>query len=248
MHAFLFAAGFVLLSAQAPIDPDVAVLRARDQALLDAISTGERKIWDEALAAEAIFVDESGTIIDRAAFLKQLEPMPAGVSGTIQIASYSATISGDLAIVVHTDEEKENYHGQILLARYLTTETWRRQAGQWKLHLVHVFAMLQDPPAISLPADEMRQYAGRYRAGETLTYLIQWDGKQLTGGRQGGSRKPIQVEARDVLFVPGQPRVRKVFQRDGKGEITGFVDRREGRDVVWKAEAPPAGQSGQVRP
>jgi hypothetical protein len=36
-----------------------------------------------------------------------------------------------------------------------------------------------------------------------------------------------------VLFAPGQPRSRKVFQRDAGGRITGFADRREARDVVW---------------
>ena len=26
----------------------------------------------------------------------------------------------------------------------------------------------------------------------------------------------------------------KVFTRDGRGRVTGFLSRREGRDVVWK--------------
>jgi len=39
---------------------------------------------------------------------------------------------------------------------------------------------------------------------------------------------------RDVLFVPEQPRIRKIFQRDAKGKITGFVDRSESWDLVWK--------------
>jgi hypothetical protein len=42
------------------------------------------------------------------------------------------------------------------------------------------------------------------------------------------------VEAPDVLFVPGQPRERRIFQRDGVGQITGFIERREGEDIPWK--------------
>ena len=236
MIELLLAASLMLLNTPSPADPNVALLRAKDQALLDAIASGDRKLWDEALAPDAVYVDENGTIMDRAEFLKQLEPLPAGASGTIQITSYSANISGDLATVIHTDDEEEDYHGQMLHARYLTTETWRREAGQWKLHLAHIYAVLKDPPAIALPGEEMRQYAGRYVAGKDLVYVIQWDGKQLTGARQGGSTKPLQVEVRDVLFVPGQPRIRKIFQRDDKGKITGFVDRRESWDLVWKAE------------
>ena len=235
MIELLLAASLLWLNSPPAVDPNVALLRARDQALLDAIAPGDRKVWDQALATDAVYVDENGTVMERAEFLKQLDPLPAGASGTLQIASYSAHIVGDLATVVHTDDEEENYHGQVLYARYLTTETWRREEGEWKLHLVHTYAVLKDPPAISLPREEMQQYAGRYVGGADLVYVIQWDGKQLTGGRQGDAMKPLQVEVRDVLFVPGQPRIRKIFRRDEIGKITGFVDRRESWDLVWKA-------------
>jgi len=185
----LFAA---LALHASPNTPDqTEVLRAQDQALLDAIAPGDRKVWERALAADAVYVDENGIVINRSEFLKQLEPLPAGASGSIQITTYEAHISGDMATVVHTDDEQENYHGQMLHARYLTTETWRREAGEWKLHLVHTYAMLEDPPAISLPGETLQQYAGRYVAGD-LIYLIQWDGKQLVGGREAGHMKPFK--------------------------------------------------------
>jgi Domain of unknown function (DUF4440) len=220
-----------------PADPTIDLLRAKDQALLDAIAPGDRKLWDEALAPEAVYVDENGVVMDRAEYLKQLDPLPAGASGTLRIALYSAKVVDDLAMVVHTDDEEENYHGQVLHARYLMTETWRKQDGAWKLALVHVYAILKDPPAIDLPAGLMTEYAGRYSGSDDLVYVIEWDGKQLTGGRPGRKPTQLSVEVRDVLFVPGQPRVRKIFQRDKEGKITGFVDRREGEDLVWHREA-----------
>jgi hypothetical protein len=230
---------FLLLPVRAAAaDPTVDLLRAKDQGLLDAIAPGDRKVWDAALAADAVYVDENGAVIDRADFLKQLVPLSPGASGDIRIASYSAHISGDLASVIHTDDEHENYHGQTLTAHYLTTETWRRESGEWKLHMVHTHAILKDPSAITLPAKDLREYAGRYSGGTDLVYVIQWDGKQLVGGRLGRSMTPLQVEIRDVLFVAGQPRTRKIFQRDGDGKITGFVDRREGEDLVWWRENP----------
>jgi hypothetical protein len=61
----------------------------------------------------------------------------------------------------------------MVFARYLMTETWRREAGEWKLHLVHVSAMLKEPPAITLPAEALQQYAGRYLAGSDLVYVIE---------------------------------------------------------------------------
>lgn len=123
MIAVLLAAAFLWLHAAPATDPTVALLRVKDQLLLDAIAPGNRQVWEQALAPDAIYVDEDGMIMNRAEFLKQLEPLPAGAGGTLQIASYTANIDGDLATVVHTDDEVENYHGQILHSWYLTTET-----------------------------------------------------------------------------------------------------------------------------
>lgn len=234
----------LLLSSQAAAaNPTEDLLRAKDQALLDAIAPGNRKVWDQALAADAVYVDENGLIMDRAEFLKQLEPLPAGASGSLHIASYSAHVEGDLATVVHTDEEQENYHGQMLSARYLMTETWHLESGEWKLAMVHAYAILTNPPALSLPEKDLREYVGRYSGGSDLVYSIQWDGRQLVGNRPGRAATPLLVEVRDVLFVPGQPRTRKIFQRDAKGKITGFVDRREGEDLIWRREPDTANKS-----
>ncbi len=227
---------FALQTSPPSIDQTTTLLRAKDQALLDAIAPGDRKVWDAELSLDAVYVDENGVVMNRSQFLEQLTPLPAGASGVLHISSYTAHIVGDLATVIHIDDEQENYHGQTLLARYLMTETWRRDDGEWKLYLAHAYAVPKDPPAITLPAKEMEQYVGRYVGGPDLVYVIKWDGQQLVGGRKGGALKPLQVEVRDVLFVPGQPRIRKIFQRDGKGKITGFVDRRESWDLVWKRE------------
>ena len=235
----IFLCLFLVFALQTPDQPSsdtTALLRAKDQALLDAIAPGDRKVWETALASDAVYVDENGVILNRSDFLKQLEPLPAGASGNLKIMYYSAQVSGDLATVIHKDDEQEVYHGQQLSAQYLTTETWQREDGEWKLHLIHTYAVPKDPPAITLPAKELEQYVGTYSAAPDLTYVIKFDGQRLVGGRQGSSLKPLNVEVRDVLFVPGQTRIRKIFQRDAKGKITGFVDRRESWDLVWKRE------------
>jgi hypothetical protein len=176
----------LVLQAPAPTtDQTTAMLRAKDQALLDAIAPGDKKIWEQALASDAVYVDESGTILDRAAFLDQLTPLPAGASGKLQIANYQARVMGDLATVIHLDDEQETFHGQKLLAQYLTTETWRRDGDDWKLYLIHTYAVLKDPPAITLPEKELRQYVGEYSAAPDLTYEIRWDGQRLVGGKKG---------------------------------------------------------------
>ncbi len=217
-------------------DP-TAVLRAKDQALLDSIAGGGRKLWDATLAPGAIYVDENGRVLDRATLLKEMEPLGPGASGTIAITDYQATFIGDLALVVHTDEEHEAYHGQDLLAHYRMTETWRRDGAEWRLLMVHAYAMLRPPLAVTLPAALLDSYVGRYRAGPDLIYVIARDGDHLTGGREGKPSQPLSAEIADVLFDPTHLRDRKLFQRDAQGHIVGFVDRREGGDITWRRQS-----------
>ena len=212
----------------------VQEFRQRDQALLDAFAPGDVKVWNAALAAEAVYVDENGEVMNRADFLKQLQPLPPGASGTIAISAYSVSQSGDVATVVHTDDEQELYHGQHLTAQYLTTETWQRQNGEWKLLLVHAYAILREPKTTDLPAVDLDAYVGHYAAAPDLAYTIRREGDHLLGERPGRPATPLKAEVRDVFFATGQLRVRKIFQRDDAGRIVGFVDRREGSDLVWK--------------
>jgi hypothetical protein len=228
---------YLVLSLAMPLPSAMDVsqeLRVRDQALLDAFAPGDVKVWDAALAANAVYVDENGQVMSRAEFLAQLQPLPKGASGTIKISKYSAEVSGDVATVVHTDDETEDYHGQHLTAQYLTTETWQRQEGVWKLLQVHAYARLHEPKPITLPSAELDGYVGRYSAAPDLIYMVRREGDHLVGGREGRPPAPLLAEARDVFFVSGQLRVRKIFERDDQGKITGFVDRREGEDLLWK--------------
>src|SRR5580698_6145624 len=91
----LLLALFLSLLVQTPAtttDQTIAILRAKDQALLDATAPGDKKIWEDALAPDAVFADENGVIFDRATFLEQLTPLPAGVSGTLHMSTYQAHI------------------------------------------------------------------------------------------------------------------------------------------------------------
>ena len=212
-------------------------LRAKDQALLDAFAPVDRAVWERALWSEATYVDENGAIMDRAQFLATLVPLPKGVSGQITITDYQCRVSGDTALVIHRDDERENYHGISLRAQYLMTETWLRRGGEWRLALVHAYVVAIDPPALAVPAARLDQYVGAYRAAPDLTFTIRRQGGRLIGSSQSGKSNDLLLESPDVLFMAGQPRVKRIFQRDDAGRVTGFIDRREGEDIYFKREA-----------
>jgi hypothetical protein len=105
--------------------------------------------------------------------------------------------------------------------------------GTWTLLSSQVLALRTDPPAVPTTAEQRKAYCGRYTLGD-LTYVVRCEPDGLTGGSPGKPSKPLRVETPDVLFVPGEPRLRYLFQRDASGRVIGFLQRRESWDLAWK--------------
>jgi hypothetical protein len=223
-----------LLAGPALAD-DRDVITAQMQELADAIASGGVAVWDNYLDANVIYAEEDGSYKGKAEMLKEIVPLPKGLSGTIKIELLSYHDDGDVAVGLYRQDETEHYYGQTIYAKYLTNTTWKRRPDGWKMIAGQVLAERTDPPAITLSSRELRQYAGTYRleASEEI-YLIQVTQGQLVGTRERRKPSPWSPEARDVFFIAGDARIRKIFQRDGSGQVVGFVERRESWDIVWK--------------
>lgn len=222
-------------AVRAPADA-AAELKAKTQALLDAVSAGDARVWDRLLDPEVLYVSEAGELERKPQLLAEVVPLPAGISGRIEIGKFEARVHGDTAIVFHVDEEYENYFGHDIHAQYLNLATWRYAGGEWKLLATQVLASLIDPKAIVLPAAQLADYEGSFALTPDIHYTIKRDGDHLVGQRTGRPPQVLQAEARDVFFVAGQPRSRKIFLRDSAGKITQLADRREARDILWDKE------------
>jgi ketosteroid isomerase-like protein len=205
------------------------------QALMDATSAGDAKTWDRLLDPACLYVEEDDSVKSKADMVKEAVPLPKGISGTIKVEILQFHQDGDIAVAVHRDHETENYFGQTLHAEYLSTTTWRREPDGWKLIAAQVLAEPIDPPAIRESAAELAEYAGTYRLkGSDVTYKVMANGAELRGAREGRPASALNAEAKDVVFVTGQPRIRMIFRRDASGRVVGYASRREGRDVVWE--------------
>jgi len=234
------AALAALVAAPALADPAplavVAELRDITQQLLDAVAPGNAAIWDHYLAPDLVHVDENGAIQTKAELLRDLTPLPPGLTGSLRVDSFRATLHGDTATVAHEDQEQLDYYGQPLHSRFRNLDVWRRTAAGWRLIGQQTTAVLHDPPSVALSRDELCAYSGRYRLTDAIAATIACDADGLVATREG--RPPVHylAEARDVFFAPGLPRSRRIFRRDTAGRIIGFADRREGEDIVWRRE------------
>ena len=215
----------------------VLLLERQTQALFDAVAVGRREVWERYLDPEVRYTDESGAVQDRAALLGQLAPLPAGVSGHIVLEEFRAVVRGDVAVAGYVAHEFEDFHGQALEVRYRETDTWVRAGDRWLLLGAQVLAVLADPPARPMlrgPCD----VAGAYELAEGFRAVVRCREGGLEVERAGRPAATWSREAPDVFFEPGRPRTRRIFERDGKGRVTGFVDRREGHDVRWRRVGP----------
>ena len=213
---------------------DRALITAQMQELSDAIAVGNVAVWDKYVDATAIYAEEDDSYKGKADMLKEIKPLPKGLSGEIKIDLLSYHEDGDVAVALFRQNETEHYFGQTIFAKYLTNTTWKKRADGWKMIAGQVLAEKIDPPAIALSAGQLAQYVGRYRLRDSEpTISLMLENGKLTATRTG--RKPAiwNAEVPDVFFVTGDPRIRKIFQRDAAGKIIGFVERRESWDLVW---------------
>ena len=227
---------FLLVAPATAFADDSQVLHTKMQALMDAVALGDRATWIATLDKRFVQIDENGVRYDFGQSVAQVTPLPKGASGDIKVVEWKTAIFGDSAVSTHLDDEHENFHGQKLHALYRSTGTWLKESGDWKLVAMQTIALRRDPPAVALPGALMDSYVGTYRAGPDYTYTITQSGGRLYGATNDSKLVESLAEIADVLFTPGQPRTRKIFQRNAAGKITGFVSRREERDLVFTKE------------
>ena len=233
MRLFLLAAVILLYAAPTAAEDVSTLLKRQTQELFDAVSNGDAKVWDKYLDADAVITDEAGAVTGKKDTVAQVVPLSNGISGSIIVTDWHVYPHGDTVVATYVADEHENFHGQKLHALYRSTTTWLKEAAGWKVLAQQTLALRQDPPAVLLAEAALNDYVGRYRAGSDLVYEITRKGGDLSGGVVGGKPSALKMELRDVMFVPGQPRSRKIFTRDAAGHVTGFLSRREERDVVW---------------
>jgi ketosteroid isomerase-like protein len=211
-------------------------LRTMTQELLDAIAPGNAALWDRYVDDAIIHVDETGAVRGKAELLATLTPLPPGLNGSIGIDTFRVSLHGDVAVVAHEDQEHLDYYGQTLASRFRSLDTWRKTPQGWRLIAEQTTAVLKDPPSMTLPREALCAFAGRYRLTDQIETTIVCDDQGLVARREGRPDVRYLAETADMFFAAGQPRTRRYFRRDAGGAVMGFVDRREGEDILWRRE------------
>jgi Domain of unknown function (DUF4440) len=219
------------LSAHAE-SPEVELKRITNE-LLDAIAPGKVDVWKRYAHERLLYVSENNLVLTKAQLLEEMQPLPKGLVGNLDVGAFKAELHGNVAVTTYIAEERLDYHGQVIENEFRTTDTWLKTEAGWRLIASQVLAVLEDPPAIALSRDELCAYGGTYRLTPEILTKVTCTDDGLSSERTGRKAVTMKAEVRDVFFTPGQPRSRRIFLRDEKSAVTAFVDRREGLDIRW---------------
>jgi ketosteroid isomerase-like protein len=234
MKLIFAIAAFAAVLATPAFADDRALITQYEQHLADAVTNGKPDVWDKYLDPDVIYAEEDDTYKGKAAMVAEIRPLPKGLGGNIKIALLSYTEDGDTAVALFRQIETEYYYGQTIHATYLTNTVWKKRADGWKQIEGQVLAERTDPPAIALVAADLAKFAGTYRLKDSEpTYTLTVSDGKLVGTRTGHKPSEWKAETRDVFFIPGDNRIRKIFQYDASGNVTGFIERRESWDIIW---------------
>jgi Domain of unknown function (DUF4440) len=212
----------------------------RTQALYDAVASGDKAIWRQTLADDCIITDEDGHVYDKAAFLDTLTGLPKGFSGVIRIQRLTARIFGSAASVHYWLDEHEDALGQKLHTIYVETDTYRREAGAWKMIAAQVTVVPVDLEPLPANKSGWPKLAGSYRLGRApglLYHAYLRDGSLYWGGNAKTARLLIPLSPL-VFFVQGSIHV-MVFVRDSHGQVTAAIELHKYNEVAMQRVAHP---------
>ncbi len=232
----LFFAGLLITASLAPLsgartsDDVAALIKRQSQEFSDASASGDSAAFDRLLDDSVIFMNETGAIATKKEILAGAKPPQAGFKQKLVQTEYAMQLHGNVAVTSFTDNSTAEFNGQTSHGTYKSTEVWMKEKSGWRMISSQTLTVPSDPPAAILASTVLDGYVGTYKASDSFVFTIARDGEHLTGSVNGGAPYPIAAELTDVLFTPGQPSMRRIFERDASGRITGFIVRRDGRD------------------
>jgi hypothetical protein len=176
---------------------------------------------------------EEGEVLSKAAFLKALAPLPAGLAGSIAVKDLTVDTFEGVAIVRYLADESETVFGQRLATKYRTTDTFRRAGDAWKMVASHVSVVTSDPPGQAVSPEGWPGLVGDYRLlPDGWTFHVVLRGSQLYGGRDVNALKRM-IPLTPLAFVREGALGEWLFVMGPDKKGTRIVNLRKFEPLVW---------------
>jgi hypothetical protein len=243
-YAFLpmLSAGSAFASPPAPIDRDAVQreLMATTQWLMDALASGKSEVWRDALADDALIVDEFGRVQGKDEAVASVTGLPPGFSGEIRLLNPRLQLDGDTAVLLVDNDETETVFGQRLQVVYRMLATWVRRDGAWKLLGMQDVTVPTTPPPLQVADLPLGDYPGVYRYAPQRSFTVALAGDAMSYTTRPG-RPPVRLLplSRDVFMDDGDEKNLYLFRRDANGKVIAVIERRKFNDLAMARDPAP---------
>jgi hypothetical protein len=217
---------------KAPAITQAELLR-RTQELYDAVAPGDQGPWKRYYADDCVYFDEKGRSMDKAALIADLQPLPKGYGGHIQVARAQSRIFATVAILSYDCDESETVFGQALAARYHSTDTWMLRDGEWKIVASQTLRYYEDPAMGQADPARFAAFSGTYELAPGNRRIVSAEGGRLFLQREGRAKEELLPETAELFFRKGVEG-RILFRAASEGRVDALIDRRNNEDLVWK--------------
>ncbi len=230
---FLFAA---CATASASHGDDAAELLRTSQALLDAVTVGDREVFLRTLDIDGLFSDEEGHVRSGAALVAEVRGLPPGYSGSLRMVDPHTRIADDVGVVAYDVAETLDLSGQRLNPRFHTTDVYQRTDQGWRLVASQTTVLPSELARVAVDPAVFDDYAGTYRLSAEVSARVLREGDRLFMERAGRGREELIPIGNDRFVRAGAPRGERFFRRDGANRVTELVDRRDNNDLIWNRD------------
>jgi hypothetical protein len=229
----LFTITTATSSVAAPAPADIKSFEATEQTLMNAIAAGDREPWDRVMDAACIITTEEGDVIPRDRFLRELRPLPPGLSGGITVRDLTVQPFAAFAIVRYLADEWEVVFGQRLTTKYRVTDTFRRNGSTWKMVASHVSVVTIDPPPQPFTNETSRGLVGTYQLNpDGWKFYVEMRDGALFGGRDPQKLARLIPLTPDAFVLQGALG-EWLFVIGPDGKATHIVNFRKFEPLVW---------------
>jgi hypothetical protein len=237
-------------SGTAAAERETTEIVKRAQTLFDGLAPGDVALWRDALTEDAVLIDEFGRRQTKAEALRDMRPLPAGFSGSIEVRHPNVHFYPATAVLDCEMFEQEKVFEQQLTVRYLATLVFVRKGSDWKLAAMETVTLPTPPPRLEVGDLPVSDYPGTYTYGPGRRFIVEAEGRELKfRTRPDGRATPLEALAKDVFMDAGEERNLFLFRRDQRGRVTLLIERRKFNDLhMRRIEEPTLGEAGARPP
>ena len=170
-----------------------AYFQAKEQALFDAITSGDKTLWDKTMDAACVITTEDGEVQDKTKFLADVAPLPRGFVGRGTIRDLTVNDLGGAAVVHYLIDETEDIFDQQLKTKYVETDIYQRAGSEWKMVAMQVTVVPRDMEPIAVDHSSWKDLAGSYHfpGNDKVRFQVFVKGEHLMGGKDEKSAKEL---------------------------------------------------------